>query len=102
MNNKPQWLPNIICVDGNFKEVIASLYKIFYQDFVSGYPKLADIDVWYNRKVKPGETYEEGFWHLIERDHDKQGCRTFDPRRAERLPWCAPTLNHFQHPEVLY
>ena len=102
MSNLPHWLPEIICVDGNFDDVVRRLYNIFHRDFVENKPVLADMEVWHNRKVKPGETYEESFWHLIERDHNKQGSRSFDPRRAERLPWCAATLNNSQQPQVNY
>jgi hypothetical protein len=42
----------------------------------------------------PGERYEEGFWHLITRDDRVVGERLLDPRRAERLPWCGPTISH--------
>jgi hypothetical protein len=102
MNKLPQWLPDIICVDGNFNDVVNKLYNIFHRDFIKNHPKLSGMNVWHDRTVKPGETYEVSFWHLIERDHDKQGSRSFDPRRAERLPWCAPTLNNSQKPEVRY
>lgn len=100
MNELPHWLPQMVSVDGNFSEVVGRLYNIFHRDFVEGHPKLTDMDVWHDRRVKPGQTYEEGFWHLIERDHDKEAKRTFDPRRAERLSWCAPTLNNSGKPQV--
>jgi hypothetical protein len=100
--NKPPWLPDLICVDGNFDDVVSWLYNIFHRDFVESHPKLAAMEVWHDKRVKPGETYEEGFWHLIERVHNKQESRNFDPRRAERLPWCAATLNNSQQPQVKY
>jgi len=102
MNNMLTWLPDIICIDGDFSDVTNRLYNIFHRDFVESHPRLSDMDVWHNRRVKPGETYEEGFWHLIERDHNNEGTRCFDPRRAERLPWCAPALNHSQEPQIKY
>ena len=102
MNDKPQWLPDIICVDGDFRQVLSRLYNIFHQDFITNTPKLGDMDVWHDRRVRPGETYEEAFWHLIERDYKKDAIRSFDPRRAERLPWCAPTLNNSEKPQVKY
>lgn len=102
MKDLPGWLPQMVCVDGVFKQVINTLYNIFHRDFVEGHPVLGDMDVWHDRTVKPGETYEESFWHLVERDHNDTGRRSFDPRRAERLPWCAPSLINSTQPEVTY
>ena len=97
-----EWLPPIASVDGEFAKVIAGLYNIFHRDFLENKPKLDSMDVWYDREVKPGETYEEGFWHLITRDFAQDDSRTFDPKRAERLPWCSPVINHFKHVAVKY
>jgi len=71
MNEFPQWLPEMVCVDGNFNDIVSRLYNIFHRDFVENNPKLTDIEVWHDRRVMPGETYEVVFWHLIERDRDK-------------------------------
>lgn len=102
MNDRPDWLPDTISVDGNYSEVLNRLYNIFHTDFIENKPKLRSMQVWYNRTIKHGETYEDGFWHLIERDHEKGGIRTFDHRRAERLPWCSPLLNCSSDPSVKY
>jgi hypothetical protein len=102
MNNLPDWLPDIISVDGSFDDVLSRLYNVFHRDFIERHPKLNDMEVWHDKRVKAGEIYEESFWHLIERDHNKQGKRSFDPRRAERLPWCAPLLNNSDQPQVKY
>ena len=102
MKELPFWLPEIICVDGNFHKVVSRLYNIFHRDFVESCPKLDDMDVWHDRTVNAGENYEEGFWHLITRDYAKDGNRNFDPRRAEKLPWCAPTLNNSEKPQVKF
>ena len=102
MSELPPWLPKILCVDGNYNEVVNRLYNVFHNDFIQGRPTLTGIDVWYDKKVKVGETYEEGFWHLITRDFANDGNRVFDPRRAERLPWCAPTLNNSDKPQIKY
>lgn len=100
MSSLLPWLPEIIDVNGSFDEVVNRLYTIFHRDIVLGYPRLDGTEVWFDRTVKPGKAYEEGFWHLIERDHYNNGNRSFDPRRAERLPWCAPMLNNFHMPEI--
>jgi hypothetical protein len=44
--------------------------------------------------------YEEGFWHLITKLDHQSGDRLLDPRRAERLPWCKPTIEHSAEPAV--
>lgn len=92
MNLIPNWLPELICVDGDFQAVLRRLYNIFYHDFIETKTRIETMDVWFDRTIKPGETYEDGFWHLIEREHISELARSFDPRRAERLPWCKPSL----------
>jgi hypothetical protein len=94
MNNMPDWLPAIVSVDGNFDEVIMSLYRIFKRDFIDNQPHYMSIPVWHDRRKNEGEKYEEGFWHLLTRDFKNISERQFDPRRAERLPWCSPTINN--------
>lgn len=104
MSSVLDWLPPIVSVDGEFAKVVSELYNIFHQDFIENKPKLDSMDVWHDRKVKPGETYEEGFWHLIEREwgYNNPGERTLDSRRAECLPWCSPVINHFEDKAVKY
>jgi len=94
MSNIPDWLPPIILVDGDFDEVLKKLYSIFKRDFVDSQPHYNSMLVWHDRRKKAGEAYEEGFWHLITRDCCKKEDRLFDPRRAERLPWCSPTIDN--------
>ena len=75
--------------------VLSGLYEIFRNDFINGNPYFGNSPVFWDKRVLPGEKYEEGFWHLISRDDPKIQERTFDPRRAERLPWCRPVIiNH--------
>jgi hypothetical protein len=102
MSEFPNWLPQRMSVEGSFDEIVSRLYNIFHRDFIQNHPKLDGWDVWYDKKVIPGQMYEEVFWHLIERDQDNQGSRSFDSRRAERLPWCAPVINHSGQPQVKY
>ncbi len=49
--------------------------------------------VWWDKRILKGEKYEEGFWHLVSIDTGKSG-RVPEFRRAERLPWCGPTISH--------
>jgi hypothetical protein len=96
----PSWLPAIVSCDGVWDDVLAVLYGIFDRDFRQRAPRFRSLPVWWDRTVKPGERYEEGFWHLITRDDHALGERLADFRRAERLPWCRPTLDNEQDPAV--
>lgn len=91
---KPDWLPDMISTDGEWDIVLSSLYAIFDRDFRKGKPTFNKVPVWWNQRIEKGEKYEEGFWHLISRNDQVTKERFFDPRRAERLPWCCPVLTH--------
>jgi len=96
MSELPPWLPAIISVNGEWEDVLCRLYHVFASDFKRSGCMFQERPVWWDRRVLPGERYEEGFWHLITRDDSRTKQRLFDPRRAERLPWCAPTLRNSQ------
>ena len=91
---KPDWLPDMMSVDGEWEQILSHLYDIFDRDFRRGNPCLNEIPVWWDRRIEQGDIYEEGFWHLISKIDERTGERLFDPRRAERLPWCSPILSH--------
>ncbi len=94
MMQKHDWLPDMASINGEWDKVLVRLYGIFDKDFRKGKPFLEKLPVWWDRRVEKGDIYEEGFWHLISRDEQRSGERLFDPRRAERLPWCCPMLLH--------
>ena len=94
MTRKPHWLPPILSLSGTWEEIVSSLYAIFEKDFEQAKPKFQDYVVWWDRRILSDQCYEEGFWHLISRDDKSTGERIPDFRRAERLPWCAPTITH--------
>lgn len=91
---KPHWLPSIVTVDGEWKDVLSMLYGIFDRDIKQAKRFIQGKPVWWDRRILEGEQYEEGFWHLISKDDQKTKDRLFDPRRAERLPWCGPTISN--------
>lgn len=95
MSQRPDWLPDIVGVDGEWVEVLSRLYQIFETDFIKVQRSLGALPVCWDIHVLPGGKYEEGFWHLISKDDKETKERLFDPRRAERLPWCGPTISHF-------
>jgi len=88
------WLPQMVNVDGNWLEVVARLYSIFVSDIKEGRPYFQDREIWWDRRILLGETYEECFWHLITKNDQETGHRLLDNRRAERLPWCGPSICH--------
>jgi hypothetical protein len=95
-----EWLPPIAPVSGEWSKVVRALYKTFDRDFRKKGCRFEDRPVWWDR-TKIGSPYEEGFWHLITKFDRVAGDRLLDPRRAERLPWCKPTVEHTGDPAVL-
>ena len=93
MSPMPQWLPSMVSVDGVWEVVLRNLYTIFEHDFKTTQPLLGGKRVFWDRRILEGNK-EEGFWHLITRTDKESGARLLDPRRAGRLPWCAPTINN--------
>jgi hypothetical protein len=94
------WLPPMVSVDGVWFEVISRLYSIFVSDIKEGKPCFRDREIWWDRRILPGETYEECFWHLVTKIDEETRQRLLDSRRAERLPWCAPTIARSTDPAV--
>jgi hypothetical protein len=76
--------------------VLARLYEIFKRDFKETQRTLNGKLVWWDKRILAGDRYEEGFWHLISKSQWRTtaGERSFDPRRAERLPLCGPTISN--------
>jgi len=95
------WLPPILTLSGTWEEIVSSLYAIFEKDFKQAKPKFQHYVVWWDQRILFSQCYEEGFWHLISRDDKSIGERLPDFRRAERLPWCAPTVVHSDEGAVI-
>jgi len=96
----PDWLPEIVSVSGEWKEVLVKLYKIFDLDFRQTGCWFEGCPIWWDQRRLDNSPYEEGFWHLITKFDYSQQERLVDPRRAERLPWCKPTIMNCSAPEV--
>jgi hypothetical protein len=94
MTEKPTWLPEIISVNGEWGEVLSRLYRVFSADFKRGICAFEGRPVWWDRRILSKDRHEEGFWHLITKTDQKTKERLFDPRRAERLPWCCPIIQN--------
>jgi len=69
---KPDWLPDMISMDGEWNAVLSGLYAIFDHDFKQGKPTLNKMTVWWNQRIEKDGIYEEGFWHLI--SDGRSGC----------------------------
>lgn len=98
-SSRPDWLPDIVSVNGPWGTVVARLYEVFRQDFCEAGCSFQGRPVWWDR-TKSDSPFEETFWHLITQFDYQQKERLFDPRRAERLPWCKPTITHCDEPVV--
>lgn len=93
MTRKPDWLPEMVSVGGDWDNTLIHLYKIFEEDFKLARRTFKGMMLWWDQRILEGAQYEEGFWHLITKG-ERSGDRVFDPRRGERLPWCGPTISH--------
>ena len=94
MTKNIEWLPEMVSVGGEWEMVLAKLYHIFDEDFRKTECTFEGRPVWWDRRILPGDRYEEGFWHLITKTDQKTKDRLFDPRRAERLSWCCPIISN--------
>lgn len=101
MSVKPAWLPEMIVLDGEWEKTLVRLYAIFEQDFIRTKRTLDHREVWWDRR-KSGGKYEEGFWHIISTTDPTTKERLPDFRRAERLPWCGPTISNSADPVVKF
>jgi len=96
----PTWLPALLNLDGNWEENLKVLYSIFETDFIQHQPEIDGIPVWHDRTIKE-KPYPEGFWHVITKKEKITGDRVPDFRRAERLPWCGPSLDNSDDPIIM-
>lgn len=103
----PDWLPDIINVNGDPNDIFTTLYSVFQRDIQHGLLTFQGLPLVWNTGIRndgfgDGKGYPEGFWHLIERKNQKTNIREFDPRRAERLPWFSPTILNILSEEIQY
>lgn len=103
MTTAPSWMPDMVIVDGDWNIIFAQLVKIFDMDFRHGGCSFEGRPIWWDRNTEEwaGGYYEKGFLHIITRKDYAIGERLFDPRRAERLPWCAPTICNASDTNIL-
>ena len=94
MKGKPDWLPDIVSVDGEWNEVVSKLYSIFDKDFKQTKPSFKGKEIWWDQRKLEDSVYEEVFWHLITKQDQVTGERLLDNRRAECLGWCGPIIRN--------
>lgn len=93
MCNRPDWLPPIREMNGDWATDQAELYAIFVEAFINNKCYFQEQLVWPD-KTKYEDDIEEGFWHVITANYTDDR-RLVDPRRAERLVWIRPLIeNH--------
>lgn len=97
MTTPPAWLPRIFNMDGIWERNLGHLYSIFENDFINNPLLLDSKPVWFDRRVIEGK-YPEGFWHIITKYDGEE--RIPDFRRAERLPWCGPSIRNSNDPVI--
>lgn len=93
---KPLWLPEMESVEGPLEDVLRRLYRRFLADLGASTCLFQELPVGWDQAsiAVEGQFYDRGFWHLVSRKDQKARDRRFDPRRAERLSWCAPLLTN--------
>ncbi len=102
MNNYPDFLPELLSLEGIWEEILNRLYTVFSLDFKRGKVSHRGVVVLYDGRILPdGQGKEEGFWHVVSRIDSSSGQRLIDYRRAERLPWARPLIESPQRPEIL-
>jgi hypothetical protein len=97
----PDFLPDLLDMDGSWEEILNRLYSVFSRDFKGGEVRHRGIIVLYDRRILPdGQGKEEGFWHVISIWDHSHRQRLIDYRRAERLPWARPLMESPERMEI--
>jgi len=94
------FLPEKLCLDGTYEEIITSLYDVFSNDIKSADFRFKSLPIIFDNNKIDSE-YEEGFWHIITRGKTE---REIDYKRAKRLPWLPwlkPIIKNNDNPEIL-
>lgn len=98
----PAWLPEKVDLNGNWTEKLKFLYEIFQKDFVLNRPHFKGLPIAWDARKLDGDSFEEGFWHLITQTERSTKERYPDFRRAERLKWCLALIKNYQDPSILH
>lgn len=99
MTSHPDWLPPLFQMSPWNEAVMEALYALFRRDFIEIPANYRGAEIWFFPEKERGK--ELIFWHLVEREDKAISERLPDFRRAERLPWARPMLDHLDAPEIL-
>ena len=95
MSNAPEWLPAALRYsdfDGDYDRFLAVVYEVFERDFRQSPPHYHKCPVSYDSLIEDGK--EAAFWHITSGFDRRTGKRELDLRRAERIPWPKPMIEH--------
>jgi hypothetical protein len=101
MISSPNWLPPGINTNGIWEIILKKLYKVFDNDFIINKCHFDCYEIIFNDR-KIDSPYEEGFWHLITKINYDTNQREPDFPRAQKLPWCKPTIENHSDSIVKY
>ena len=90
------WLPELFACDdlSQWEQYENEVYPIFERDFVTSAPTFNGKQVRIRRH--PIEDGREGtFWHVTCCDYGKDGNRSPDPRRCERIEWIRSFIENY-------
>ncbi|MEG1583102.1 MAG: hypothetical protein RR344_04045 [Cetobacterium sp.] len=74
------------------EEIIETLYEVFKNDFIDNLTYLNKTIFIDPRSKFKTDDKENVFWHIITRDHEKNGIRSLDLDRGIRIGWIKPVI----------
>ena len=95
MSDQPGWLPAALRYSdfsGDWDKFLSVVYQVFERDFGRSKPAYQGYPVTYDSRLENGK--EAVFWHLTSGFDRRTGNRELDLRRAERIPWPRPMMEH--------
>ena len=102
MTERPQWLPNLICLadyGGEWAQYIEAVYSAFRRDLIESQPRLRGR--WVRCRRDPlYDGKEAAFWHCIQEGADDEQ-RIPNLRRCERIGWVRAVIDNADEPAIL-
>ena len=95
MSNPPDWLPEALRYGdfgGDWEKFFATIYEIFERDFKHSRPYYRGKPLIYDSTIEDGK--EVTFWHVTTSIDKSTGERLPAFRRAERISWIRPIIEH--------
>ena len=92
------WIPELLPFDGDWNEVVETIYDRYMQDLVWNPVHFCDRKV-VVRKHPTSQDKGSGFWHCIS-DGKIEDDRIPDPDRCKRIGWIRAIIENCDQPEV--